>query len=348
MQDIPLRARPTTTDGFDAYWYFASERHQIYLRRLAGQEGPLTHDTVIAGNRFTNAYRAADRVSQYLIGSVQYNQDWDWTDTFARTLLFKIFNRIDTWEHVVAQIGEPTSQLLLDGSVDRAIAEIAGTRPIYSAAYIMPPPRTSSGPKYERHLSLIRRMLNDEAPLRVQSSSSLAGAFETLRSYPSIGGFLAYQYVTDLNYSVHLTFSEQEFVVAGPGAQRGLRKCFVDSADYSDDYLIRWTFEQQRVAFARRGLTWNGLWGRELQLIDIQNLFCEIDKYTRVAMPELARYAPGKRIKQRYRPNSVPIGAWFPPKWGINKLVSKPRSDEAASRCSEVPTSSRHTVRLDA
>jgi len=319
---VPSRARPTSTEGFDAYWYFASERHQIYLRRLAGHQGALTRDTVIAGNRFTNAYRAADRVSQYLIGSVQYNQNWGWTDTFARTLLFKVFNRIDTWEHLVAQIGEPTSDLLLDGSVDRAIAEIAGTRPIYSAAYIMPPPRTSSGPKYVRHLDLIRSMISDDAHLRVQSSSSMAGAFRTLLDYPSIGVFLAYQYVTDLNYSAHLDFSEQEFVVAGPGARRGLKKCFADSAGHSDDYLIRWTFEQQRSAFERRGLMWNGLWGRDLQLIDIQNLFCEIDKYTRVAMPELARFAPGKRIKQRYRPNPSSIEAWFPPKWGINGLIS--------------------------
>lgn len=339
----PLRTRPTTTEGFDAYWYFASERHQIYLRRLAGDSGVLTHDAVIAGNRFTNAYRAADRVSQYLISSVQYNRSWGWTDTFARTLVFKVFNRIDTWEHLVAQIGEPTSELLLDGSVDRAIAEIAGTRPIYSAAYIMPPPRTSSDPKYVRHLDLIRGMITDHAHLSVQSSPSMAGAFQTLRSYPSIGTFLAYQYVTDLNYSVHLSFSEQEFVVAGPGAQRGLRKCFTDSAGYSDDYLLRWTFEEQRSAFKRRGLTWTGLWGRDLQLVDVQNLFCEIDKYTRVAMPDLARFAPGKRIKQRYRPNSSPIGAWFPPKWGINGLISTLPSSSAPGD-SDLQTGSRHVV----
>lgn len=313
-----------STEGFEAYWYFASERHQIYLRKLAGQHGSLTRDPVIAENRFTNAYRAADRVSQYLIRWVQYNQDWSWADTFARTLLFKVFNRIDTWQHLVAQIGEPNADLILDRSVDQALAKIAGARPIYSAAYIMPPPRTSSGPKYVRHLDLIRAMLRDQAHLRVQASPSMAGAFRTLASYPSIGAFLAYQFVTDLNYSVHLSFSEQEFVVAGPGARRGIKKCFADSGAHSHEYLIRWTLEQQHSAFEQRGLMWSGLWGRDLQLVDIQNLFCEVDKYTRVALPELARFAPGTRIKQRYRPNPLPIRAWFPPKWGINERVSLP------------------------
>jgi len=47
-----------------------------------------------------------------------------------------------------------------------------------------------------------------------------------LRSYPAIGGFLAYQYFIDLNYTPVLMFDEMEFVVPGPGAQDGIRKCF--------------------------------------------------------------------------------------------------------------------------
>ena len=55
---------------------------------------------------------------------------------------------------------------LLDRRVDQAIAAIAGQRPVYSAAYIMPPPRSASGPKYTRHLELIRRMVSGGAPGR--------------------------------------------------------------------------------------------------------------------------------------------------------------------------------------
>ena len=58
---------PNVTEGFACYWSFAAERQRMYYRRLAGCSGPLTEDPVLAGNRFTNAYRASDRVSQYLI-----------------------------------------------------------------------------------------------------------------------------------------------------------------------------------------------------------------------------------------------------------------------------------------
>ena len=314
--------QPAVTEGFTCYWAFAAERQQVYYRRLAGVIGPLSDDSIIATHRFTNAYRASDRVSQFLINEVQYNQEWDWLDTFVRTLVFKIFNRIDTWRHILKHAGEPDWGSLRDRRVDRAVATIVGQRPLYSAAYIMPPPRSASGPKYERHLDLIRRMVNDGAPRKIQSARNMAAAFAVLRRYDSIGDFLAYQFVTDLNYSPHLSFSETEFVVPGPGARRGLRKCFSDPDTLSDEELLRWTWERQEVEFTTRGLRWPGLWGRPLQLVDVQNLFCELDKYTRVALPQLARHAPGKRIKQRYRRTPEPMTAWFPPKWGLNDTVT--------------------------
>ena len=314
--------QPAVTEGFACYWAFAAERQQVYYRRLAGVSGPLSLDSVIAAHRFTNAYRASDRVSQYLIREVQYDREWGWLDTFVRTLIFKIFNRIDTWQHIVKHAGEPDWDALQDRRVDQAMATIAGQRPLYSAAYIMPPPRSASGPKYIRHLELIRQMVSDGAPSTIQSAPNMAAAFEVLRRYNSIGDFLAYQFVTDLNYSPHLSFSETEFVVPGPGALRGLRKCFSDAGMLSDEGLLRWTWERQEDEFAVRGLRWQGLWGRPLQLIDVQNLFCELDKYTRVALPQLTRHAPGKRIKQRYRPRPEPMTAWFPPKWGLNDSVA--------------------------
>jgi len=46
--------------------------------------------------------------------------------------------------------------------------------------------------------------------------------------------FLAYQFVTDINYSEITDFSEMDFVVPGPGARDGLKKCFADSAGLND------------------------------------------------------------------------------------------------------------------
>ena len=76
--------------------------------------------------------------------------------------------------------------------------------------------------------------------------------------------------------------------------------------------------DQQELFFDKLGYKPVTLSGRRrLHAIDIQNLFCEIDKYARVAHPEY-KVKEGERIKQTFTltgPLPVPF---FPPKWNIN------------------------------
>ena len=53
-------------------------------------------------------------------------------------------------------------------------------------------------------------------------------AFNYLRRYPLIGNFMAYQLITDINYSEVVDFKETEFTIVGPGSKRGIKKCFYD------------------------------------------------------------------------------------------------------------------------
>ena len=135
---------------------------------------------------------------------------------------------------------------------------------------------------------------------------------------PPSATFLAYQYVTDLNYSTLTDFSETEFVVPGPGAQSGIHKCFADTGGLTDAEVIRLVQERQADCFAAAGVSFPDLWERELQLIDVQNLFCEIDKYARVAYPQFTGLDGRHRIKQRFQPAAAMSPLWYPPKWGIN------------------------------
>ena len=85
--------------------------------------------------------------------------------------------------------------------------------------------------------------------------------------------------------------------------------------------LIRVVTERQEDEFERLGLRFRDLWGRRLQLIDCQNLFCEVSKYARVKHPQIEGLSNRTRIKQSYRPSTQPISYWYPPTWGINHLV---------------------------
>src|SRR5262249_42899873 len=134
---------------------------------------------------------------------------------------------------------------------------------------------------------------------------------------------MSYQTTIDLNYSTLGNFSEDEFTVPGPGALRGIKKCFTDLGDYRPAEVIAWMVDNQEAALSRLGLPFDGLFGRALHAIDCQGLFCEPDKHCREAVPELA--SPRKRIKARFTQNGEPVRMFFPPKWGINNKL--PHSD---------------------
>lgn len=312
------------TPVFDTYWRFASARQAVYSARVGGAPGPWTNDPILLRHRFTNCYRAADRVSQRLISDVSYAGDQLWEEVFFRTLVFKLFNRVSTWQLLCAAVGEVRwddySFDTYNGILSQAFQ--AGER-LYSAAYVMPAPRLSEERKHSNHLRLIELMMQSSAARRIQDAATMKDAFMVLRDFPGMGDFLAYQYLIDLNYSAGLDFSEMEFVVPGPGARDGIRKCFGPASAGIEHEIIRYMSDQQEEHFERLGLTFPGLWGRRLQLIDCQNLFCEVDKYARVAHPEVAGLSGRTRIKQTYRRDSAPVPAWFPPKWGLNERVDR-------------------------
>jgi thymidylate kinase len=317
-------ARPTIV--FDTYWRFAADRQAIFFKRLAKSLPPWTDDPILQEFKFTNAYRASDRVSQFLIKEVIYEGDQSAEEVFFRTILFKLFNKIETWQLLTKTTGGICYADYSFKRYDKALCgAIASGQRIYSAAYIMPSGNGSFGTprKHQAHLKLLERMMEDELPYRIAEARAMFAAFRLLRSYPMIGDFLAYQYVTDLNYSVLTDFSEMEFVVPGPGAHAGIHKCFTSLGGLSESDIIKVVTDRQQAEFERLGLAFQSLWGRPLQLIDCQNLFCEVDKYARLKHPEVTSVTGRTRIKQKFHANLSPIDYWYPPKWDLNEKIAR-------------------------
>lgn len=319
-----LPANPTIV--YDTYWKFAAERQEVFFRKLKGESAPWTNDYVISNYKFTNAYRASDRTSQYLIKNVIYRSDLPQTldEVFFRILLFKVFNKIETWELLEKELGDITYEGYSFDQYDQILTQASsqGTS-IYSAAYIMPSGGKLLGHtrKHRNHLELIQKMIANDLPKKLSDAPNMHIGFDLLRSYPTIGDFLAYQFITDINYSEITNFSEMSFVIPGPGALDGIRKCFKDLGGLNEPEIIKFMTDNQQSEFRRLGLEFKPLFGRPLQLIDCQNLFCEVDKYSRVIHPEIAGISGRTRIKQKYASKNTSICYWYPPKWGINSAV---------------------------
>lgn len=309
------------TPVYNEYWKFAHNRHAMYLDRLESPYGPWTDDPILSRHRFTNSYRVLDRVSQFLVREVQYGpgRSDSPVEVFFRTILFKVFNKIETWEYLERELGDLTWQSVDLDAVDHALGKLMdrGVR-IYSAAYIMPAPKFGQVRKHANHLKLIERMMLDGLPGHIANASTLAAAYEMIRAYPGLGPFLAFQYAIDLGYSAMTQYDEAGFVVAGPGAHDGVSKCFEDTGGRTSEEVIMEMVERQDREFARLDLPFEGLFGRPLQPIDCQNLFCEISKYSRVSHPEIKGKSGRTRIKQQFTPRPKPTEPpMLPPKWGV-------------------------------
>ncbi|MBE5934277.1 MAG: hypothetical protein E7262_00610 [Lachnospiraceae bacterium] len=318
--EILRKNRLKKTDVYDTYWRFACERQNIFLKRLSDWEADLTSDPILKHYKFTNTYRVNDRVSQYLIRNVIYSDAFNEEDLLFRILLFKIFNKIETWEKLKLTLGEITYKNFDIGLYSKVLDDMFNNNErIYSGAYIMSSGKHFFGNKrkYLNHLYLISMIMKDKFSLKVKRCKSLEDVFILLKKYPTIGDFLAYQYAIDINYSDVTSFDENDFVMPGPGAKAGIRKCFFDIGSYTESDVIKYMVDNQEYEFQKLGLDFFNLWGRDLKLIDCQNIFCETDKYAREKHPDIMDKNGRKRIKQIYKKNTNKIDYMYPPKWNI-------------------------------
>ena len=252
-----LPAKPTVV--FNTYWRFAAERQKIFFKKLENAPIPWTDDPIFSTYKFTNTYRASDRVSQYLIRNVIYQNDLpsSLNEVFFRIILFKLFNKIETWELLENKLGSIIYAEYSFERYDQVLTDaIQSDQTIYSAAYMMPSGGTSFGhtAKHRNHLKLIEKMMADELPKKLADAKNMHKGFDLLREYPTLGNFLAYQFITDVNYSEITNFSEMEFVIPGPGALDGIRKCFSDLGGLNEPEIIKLMVEIQESEFERLGL----------------------------------------------------------------------------------------------
>jgi hypothetical protein len=303
---------------FETYWRFAAERHRIFEARLQDPTGPWTTDEVLATYRFCNTFRASDRVTQDLIRVAYETREARPEDLFVRVLIHRLFSKPSTWSLIDRASGGLSAATFDEHGIGALLDEARGIgTTLYTGAFILCATRAYGHPrKHRNHLALVADMLEQDVPDRIRSASSLQTVFNELRRWPLLGPFMSYQLAIDLNYTTLLNFDEDDFTVPGPGALRGLKKVFVNLGDLTPAEAVHWLVEYQYVAEEHLSITPPRLFGRPLHAIDCQNLLCEVDKYCRVAFPQLT--SSRTRIKQRFAPQCDPVALFYPPKWRIN------------------------------
>lgn len=226
-----MRRVPTPRRGvYEFYWHFASERHLAFERRVSGQAPPWTDDPILREYKFCNVFRAADRVSQYMIREVCYHDEaCSAEDRLFQIVAFRTFSKVETWHSLREHLGRyPTLDDLADDAFGQGLEQVkVRNGGLYTGAFILCAADAYGQPsKHRNHVELFRHMfLQDDLGARLQEATSLRQVYDELHRYPLIGDFMAYQMAIDLNYSAVINFSENDFTQAGSGALRGIRKC---------------------------------------------------------------------------------------------------------------------------
>lgn len=102
-----------------------------------------------------------------------------------------------------------------------------------------------------------------------------------------LGPFLAYQIWVDFTYMPGYPFSENHFTVAGPGCRAGIDLLFLNKDGMTHEECIFWLRDNQDAVYGPLGYNreefWSAEepWDRHLNIMAGENMFCELQKYTR-------------------------------------------------------------------
>ena len=279
-----------------------------------------SEDKIFQDYKFTNVYRCLDRVSQFLIKEVIYREKYSEEDIIFRILFFKLFNKIETWKYFEDHYERIDLNILYSkwDEFDAQVIQLLSQKfPLFSNAYVLSTAVKDEKYHHRKYFLAYKEHIFDKFQ-DFKKCNSLGELFNKFLSVTYIGNFLAMQFAIDCNYSEVFNFDENEFIIPGPGAIRGIDRCFSGQKRIQDYVeIIKWVQENLDSLLEEKGYNVRFLPNRKPTLIDSQNVFCEVSKYLR-GVPELNTGKSGeKRIKQNFKESYNKIEYVFPPKWDI-------------------------------
>jgi len=183
-------------ETFQYYFYFVQERMNMFWNKYTCQDPPWTNDEILKVHKFTNVYRASDRVSQYLIRNVIYNGDSSLSeeDILLRILVFKIFNKIETWEYLENKYGVIRVDNFDLTQINQILLDKKTHSPIFSNAYMMTGTHSLYNHlnfKHEKWLDMVKKeMINGGIFKKIIKARSLENVYKLLRDCSFIGDWI--------------------------------------------------------------------------------------------------------------------------------------------------------------
>jgi hypothetical protein len=262
-----------------SYHDFVIERHKIREQRLIGLPQPWTSDPILASHSFCNVFRVLDYGTQFLLNMTRF--EWDPAEVLFRCALYRFTNRPEPWEffHTRAA-GWPDIHDGLRGTLKKVWGDYSAE--LRGSAYQITVGLENKGMTYLDYLAdkFIPELL--KVTPEFIDADSLEERVTVLQQIPRCGPFLSMQISTDYGYW-DPTFSENDYILPGPGAVKGVS---IFSHEDPVKVIHEWQEEWGRLGTVT-------LAGRPPSLMDVQNTFCEYNKYFRYSKAnQIGKYTP--------------------------------------------------------
>lgn len=263
------------TDNQEQMVFWIKERDHIRELKESGIPTPWTNYPVMQETYFCNVNREDDKVTKWIRENWLWGLDTDYYD-FAM-IVARIFNLPTT----LADIGQPMYEVEPDDWFTWAeeiltLKKDVGKK-IWNGAYII----STNGKKIDKLTYCMQILRKACKPNITKECLSLEEAHKELMKIEGLASFLAAQVVADLKNSIghhlHEAHDWWTFSAPGPGSLRGLEWFFEEKVTARNYH--------RKIKKAYDILEWE-LPDNILDILCMQNLqncFCEYDKFMRVS-----------------------------------------------------------------
>lgn len=274
----------------EIFKYYVAERYNMHmLKDIQGKQFPWTEDVILSMYRFTNIRREQDKNSRYLLTKMKANGNNLNLNMLCNILLFRLFNKIETMEYLGGWVDFVNYD---EDKVRKQLSSVPEGYVYFTNAYL------SSGMKKEFNkyfpeekmrvmnipnvIHKFREQLADDI-IWSESPHDIIDAFKRIKG---ISDFLAYQLFVDLTYLDNFPWSENEFVMSGPGCSLGLSYLFKDNGGLTDEELLFWLRDNCPITpeWCKEHMTDLSEEDRYMNVMSLENCMCELGKYMKTKL----------------------------------------------------------------
>ena len=275
------------------FWYWITERHNMYRLRKLGKQPPWTYDPILRDYKFTNPFRENDRVTVWMRNWTKLHDNRPLGEILFNCCLFRMIGTSEFAE----EHGWVSDEFIPEHTkyiIEKRMAEGLRT---FTGAYII----TNQGIKKPKAEVVVDEFLvpiwnrkEDLAEIsqKTQSLEETHKAMGGFRGWGG-GGFMSYEVVTDLNYTTVLASAKDRYTWAnaGPGAKRGLNRMTNQTVKKAMSQPIANKLMQMLLAEIKQlneesPPTFAKVDPDALDMRTVEHSLCEFDKYMRVKKGE--------------------------------------------------------------